>query len=256
MKFFQDLLGFFKKNSIHESREKELSRMLVGIQKLSELTAKDVMIPRVDLVAVDAGSSPEELFIYVANSSHSRFPVYQDTVDNIIGILYVKDLLKKAKDLNTLDINSIIRQAFFIPETMCLDGLLHEMKKKRIHISVVVDEYGGVSGIVSLEDIIEEIVGDILDEFDSETQEFLRIANGIYLIEGRLPIAKFNELLSLSISEEDYDTMGGYVYDLFGKIPACFEKITNKNIDYIIQSMHGNKIKTIKVVEHKNGKQE
>ena len=251
------ILNFFKKTKKKNAgRDREISDMLLGIQKLSERTARDVMVPRVDMLAVDKGSDTIDLFNFVAHSSHSRFPVYKDTVDNIIGILYVKDLLKVAKNIEEVDIATLLRHPFFVPETMALDMLLHEMKKKRVHIAIVVDEYGGVSGIVCLEDIIEEIVGEILDEFDNETEEFLKIGNNIYLIDARFPIEKFNERLSLSLPEEDYDTMGGFVYDLFGKIPTCYEKVSDKSfgkssgkyIDYIIQTMDGNKIKSIKVM--------
>lgn len=243
------ILQFFKKaNKKKTGRTQEISNMLLGIKKLSEMTARDVMVPRVDMLAVDKGSKVNDLFNFIANSSHSRFPVYQDTVDNIIGILYVKDLLKVAQNIEVLDITTLLRQPYFVPETMALDMLLQAMKKKRVHISIVVDEYGGVSGIVCLEDIIEEIVGEILDEFDNETEEFLKIGHNIYLIDARFPIEKFNEELSLSLSEEDYDTMGGFVYDLFGKIPACYEKVSDNNINYIIQTMDGNKIKSIKVI--------
>lgn len=239
---------FARSNNIPTEREQEINDMLSGIRNLFELVARDVMIPRVDVFAVDIDSDSSELFNFIANSSHSRFPVYKDTIDNVVGLLYVKDLLKVAKNVEDLQVNSLLRHPFFVPETMSLDILLHEMKKKRVHMAIVVDEYGGVSGIVCLEDIIEEIVGEILDEFDNESEEFLKISNDIYLIDARFPIAKFNELLSQELSEEDYDTMGGFVYDLFGKIPACYEKVSDNNIDYIVQTMEGNKIKSIKVV--------
>lgn len=252
MKVFRQFLHALKYN--RKTKGDEVSKMVSGIQKLGELTAKDVMVPRVDMVAVDIGYSPEELFKTVANSIHSRFPVYEDTVDNVVGILYVKDLLKVSDDIKSLNINAIIRQPFFVPEAMYLNMLLHEMKKRRIHIAIVVDEYGGVSGIVCLEDIIEEIVGDILDEFDNETEEFLKIAPDTYLVGARLPVEKFNELLHVSIPQEDYDTVGGYVYNLFGKIPACYEKVSYENIDFVIQTMQGNIIKSIKITLHNNGK--
>lgn len=249
------IFNILKKKTRRQRGGQELLRMVEGVEALSDTLAKEVMVPRVDVVAIDVDSSPATLFNEVANSVHSRFPVYHDTIDNIVGILYVKDLLKiSQEDINSIDISTIIKQPFFVPEAMYLNVLLREMQKKHMHITVVVDEYGGVSGIVCLEDIIEEIVGEIQDEFDNEEEEFVQIGNDIYLIDARLPISKFNEFLSLTLPEEDYDTMGGYVYDLFGKIPVRYEKISDNNIDYIIQIMDGNKIRSIKVIVHANGK--
>jgi CBS domain containing-hemolysin-like protein len=132
---------------------------------------------------------------------------------------------------------------------MKLDSLLKEFKHRRVHIAIAVDEYGGVSGIVCMEDIIEEIVGDIQDEFDNEDEDIMSIGEGIYLCDARMNIEDFNGELGLDISDDDFDTLGGFVFDLFGKIPVRYEKVSFKNVDFIIQTVDGHKINTIKVVK-------
>ncbi|HEB11572.1 MAG TPA: CBS domain-containing protein, partial [Spirochaetales bacterium] len=154
-------------------------------------------------------------------------------------------------------IEKIIRPAYFVPESKKLNSLLREFQRRRVHIAVVVDEYGGTSGIVSLEDIIEEIVGEIQDEFDNETEEILKISEGVFLCDGRASLENLNSKFGLNLPEDDFDTLGGFVFDLFGKIPVKFEKMTYKKIDFIIQHMEGHKILTVKIVVHKKeGKKE
>jgi CBS domain containing-hemolysin-like protein len=160
----------------------------------------------------------------------------------------VKDLLKQVKNPEDFSIEKIIRRPYFVPESKRLDSLLREFKRRRVHIAVAVDEYGGVSGIVCLEDIIEEIVGDIQDEFDNEVEDILEIGSGTYLCDARVDIEDLNEKLKLDLPEEDFDTLGGFVFDLFGKIPVKYEKVVYKGVDLIIQEMDGHKIKTVKLV--------
>ncbi len=243
--------SFFSK--IFPSKTKsEQTSMIEGIKRLSGITAADVMVPRIDVVAIDDSDSSRDVLYQVANSMHTRFPVYHDTKDNVIGLIYVKDLLKKAQNIDSLELNSILRQPFFVPETIRLDKLLHEMKKRRIHLCIVVDEYGGVSGIVSMEDIIEEIIGEIRDEFDSETDECIKIDEKTYIVDGRMSITKLNEKIGLNISDEKCDTVGGFVYHLLGKIPFRYEKVSyeqgSKKMKYIVHSMIGNQIKSVKII--------
>jgi hemolysin (HlyC) family protein len=222
--------------------------MIKGIVELSDTTVKEVMVPRIDVVFLSKDIETSELFKMIIDCGHSRFPVYEETIDNVIGMLYAKDLLKYLTDRKEIDIEKILRKPYFIPESKRLDTLLREFKRRHVHIAVSVDEYGGVSGIVCLEDIIEEIVGDIQDEFDNEDEDILQIDDKSYLCDGRVDIEDLNEELQLSIPEEDFDTLGGFVFDLFGKIPVKFEKISYNNADFIIQDMDGHKIKTVKIV--------
>jgi magnesium and cobalt transporter len=147
-----------------------------------------------------------------------------------------------------LKLETIIRKPYFVPESKRIDSLLREFKRRHVHIAIAVDEYGGVSGIVCLEDIIEEIVGDIQDEFDNEREDILKIGDGVWLCDARVNIADLNEEVPISLPEEDFDTLGGLVFDLFGKIPVKYEKVGFRGHEFIIQDMDGHKINTVKIV--------
>ncbi len=222
--------------------------MIRGVVALSETTVKEVMVPRIDVEFVAIESSFNELIDTLGEGGYSRFPVFKETIDNVVGILYVKDLLKQVKNQEDFSVEKIIRRPYFVPESKRLDSLLREFKRRKVHIAVAVDEYGGVSGIVCLEDIIEEIVGDIQDEFDNEVEDILEIGEGTFLCDARVDIEDLNEKLSLKLPEEDFDTLGGFVFDMFGKIPVKYEKVKYSGIDFIIQEMDGHKIKTVKLV--------
>jgi len=237
-----------KNNKNLEIFDYDTRDMIKGIVELSETAVKEVMVPRIDVVFLSKDVELSEMFKIIIDCGHSRFPVYEETIDNVIGILYAKDLLKYLTDSKDIEIEKILRKPYFIPESKRLDTLLREFKRRHVHIAVSVDEYGGVSGIVCLEDIIEEIVGDIQDEFDNEVEDILKIDDNSFLCDGRVDIEDLNEELKLNIPEDDFDSLGGFVFDLFGKIPVKFEKITYNNIEFIIQEMNGHKIETIKIV--------
>jgi magnesium and cobalt transporter len=223
--------------------------MVKGILSLSESNVKEIMVPRIDVVSISLDTPIPEIVTIISDCGHSRFPVYQETVDNIVGILYAKDLLHyMVKEESEIDLEKLIRPAYFVPESKKLDSLLREFQRRRVHIAVVVDEYGGTSGIVCLEDIIEEIVGEIQDEFDNETEELLKISEGVYLCDARVNLEWLNEQLGIELPNDDFDTLGGFVFHLFGKIPVRYEKMSYQNIDFIIQNMEGHKIDTIKIV--------
>ncbi len=222
--------------------------MIKGVVELSETTVKEVMVPRIDVVFSSRDIALSEMFEMIIGCGHSRFPVYEETIDNVIGILYAKDLLTYLTDRKEIEIDKILRKPYFIPESKRLDTLLREFKHRHVHIAVSVDEYGGVSGIVCLEDIIEEIVGDIQDEFDNEVEDILQIDDKSYLCDGRVDIEDLNEELNLTIPEVDFDTLGGFVFDLFGKIPVKYEKVSYNGVDFIIQDMDGHKIKSVKII--------
>jgi CBS domain containing-hemolysin-like protein len=209
------------------------------------------MVPRTDTVFLSADTSKEELLACISESEHSRFPVYQDTVDNVIGILHVKDVLKALVKDKPFKINELVRKPFFVPVSKHIDDLLRELRRKKTHIAVVVDEYGGVSGIVSMEDIIEEIIGDIQDEFDHETEDVVKLGEGLWLCDARVNLGFLAEETGLELPVDDFDTLGGFVFDLFGKIPVKNEKIEYKDYNFIIQEMDGHKINSIKIVTQK-----
>ena len=231
--------------------EEDQQQMIRGVVELSDTTVKEVMVPRTDTVFLSDSASKEELLACICESEHSRFPVYKDTVDNVIGILHVKDVLKSLVTNMPFRIEELVRKPFFVPVSKKIDDLLRELRRKKVHIAVVVDEYGGVSGIVSMEDIIEEIIGDIQDEFDHETDDVVKLGDGSWLCDARVNLEFLTEETNLDLPSGDFDTLGGFVFDLFGKIPVKNEKIKYKEIEFSIQDMDGHKINSIKIVTQK-----
>ena len=239
-----------EENTIDEELQEEKQDMIQGIEDLPETSVKEVMIPRIDVDFINVHITEQELYERIAESGHSRFPVYSDSIDNVIGILYVKDLIKVIAKNEPVDLEKIIRKAFFVPESKRIDSLLREFKRRHVHIAVAIDEYGGISGIVCLEDIIEEIVGDIQDEFDNEHEDILPVGEKIWICDGRINLDDLNDQIESSFPNDEFDTLGGFVFDLFGKIPVKYEKVSWKNYDFIIQDMEGHRINTIKVIEN------
>lgn len=254
MGIFKSLFSKKKKsseeNSIDEELQEEKQDMIQGIEDLPETSVKEVMIPRIDVDFINVHITEQELYERIAESGHSRFPVYSDSIDNVIGILYVKDLIKVIAKNEPVDLEKIIRKAFFVPESKRIDSLLREFKRRHVHIAVAIDEYGGISGIVCLEDIIEEIVGDIQDEFDNEHEDILPVGEKIWICDGRINLDDLNDQIESNFPNDEFDTLGGFVFDLFGKIPVKYEKVSWKNYDFIIQDMEGHRINLIKVIEN------
>jgi CBS domain containing-hemolysin-like protein len=245
--------GLFNNKTIKDLEEDQ-QEMIRGVVELSGTTVREVMVPRTDTVFLPAAASRDELLSLVVESGHSRFPVYEETIDKVIGILHVKDLLKVLINNTPFDVRSIVRKPFFVPGSKHIDDLLKELRRKKVHIAVVVDEYGGVSGIVCMEDIIEEIVGDIQDEFDHETEDVVLIGEGIWLCDARVNLYDLAEETGLDFPVDDFDSLGGFVFDLFGKIPVKYEKAVHGATDLIVQEMDGHKIKSVKIVRHNDGR--
>ena len=231
--------------------EEDQQEMIRGVVELSETTVKEIMVPRTDVDFISAAASKEEVLAFIAESEHSRFPVYEGTVDDVIGILHVKDVLNALIKNNPFDIKAMVRKPFFVPVSKHIDELLRELRRKKVHIAVVVDEYGGISGIVSMEDIIEEIIGDIQDEFDHETEDIIKLGDGVWLCDARVNLSDLAEETGLDLPEDDFDTLGGFVFDLHGKIPVKYEKTEYRGNDFIVQEMDGHKINSVKIVMQK-----
>jgi hemolysin C len=231
----------------------ELRKMLEGVVNLSQTTVKEIIIPRTDVDFLTTEDTEAELLTKIRESGHSRFPVYEGSIDNVIGILYVKDIIKLYANKEPLDLKKILRRAFFIPESKRIDSLLYDFKRKHVHIAIAVDEYGGVSGIVCMEDVIEEIVGDIRDEFDEERDDITKLADGVWLCDARVDLDDLQETLDVEFPTEEFDSLGGFVFSLFGKIPVIFEKTSWKNLDFIIQEMDGHRIEIIKIIKRDSG---
>ena len=234
-----------------EILNEEKQDMIQGVEDLSKTSVKEVMIPRIDVDFISSDTPREELIEKIVKSGHSRFPVYTDSIDNVIGVLYVKDLLKSlSENLQNLELTKIIRKPYFVPESKRIDSLLREFKRHHLHIAIAIDEYGGISGIVTMEDIIEEIVGDIQDEFDKEREDIITVNENVWLCDARVDLDDLNETIGVAFPNEDFDSLGGFVFDLFGKVPVKYEKSTWKNYDFIVQDMEGHRINVIKVIRN------
>jgi CBS domain containing-hemolysin-like protein len=244
------LQGIFKDKAIKDLEEDQ-QEMIRGVVELSATMVREIMIPRTDTVFIPVSASRDEIISIVMESGHSRFPVYGETVDSVIGILHVKDILKTLVDGGKPDLTPLVRKPFFVPGSKHIDDLLREFRRKKAQLAVVVDEYGGVSGIVCMEDIIEEIVGDIQDEFDDEIDDILPIGEGIWLCGARVNLEDLAEETGLDLPFNDFDTLGGFVFDILGKIPVKHEKAVYKNASLIVQEMDGHKIKSVKIVLQK-----
>ena len=228
--------------------------MIQGVVELSDSIVREIMVPRTDATFIESDIALGELITTAVDTGYSRFPVYTDRIDNVIGILYAKDLLKYLGKTNgEFDITKIIRKPYFVPETKKLDSLLKEFKRRKVHIAVVVDEYGGTSGIVCLEDVIEEIVGEIQDEFDHEPEDVLKIGEDTWLCDARVNLSDLNQELPIKLPEEDFDSLGGFVFDLFGRIPELDEKVEYDNrLEFMVQKMEGRKIMTVKITRKRD----
>jgi CBS domain containing-hemolysin-like protein len=232
----------------YQALESDQREMIMGVVELSETSVKEVMVPRIDSVFIDIDNDSDEMLEKIIASGHSRFPVYEETIDNVIGILYVKDVLGSLVKGKPINIKELMRTPIFVPSSKHIDDLLRELRRKKVHIAVVVDEYGGVSGIVCMEDIIEEIIGDIQDEFDNEKEDIQKLDEATYICDARINLEDLANELKIELPVEDFDTLGGFVFDLFGKIPAAQEKAVYQHHHFIIHGMDGHKINLVKII--------
>ncbi len=206
--------------------EEEEREMIQGVLEMTDKTAREVMVPRVQVVALAADATLEEAVELVLDRGHSRIPVYNETIDNVVGILYAKDLLKVWRQDPRMEVATLARSATFVPEAKRLGDLLQEMQRAKVHMAVVVDEYGGTAGVVTIEDLLEEIVGPIRDEYDVlEREEIQVISPTEALLSGSTSLDDVNGVLHLNLSGEDFDSIGGLVYSLLGRIPAAGDEV-------------------------------
>ncbi|WP_246222806.1 gliding motility-associated protein GldE [Maribellus comscasis] len=231
------------------SEEKEI---LEGIVKFGNKSVEEIMKPRVDVVSLDIKVSFSDVLNVIIESGYSRIPVYIDSFDNISGILYTKDLLPHSHKGNTFRWQTLIRPPFYVPETKKINSLLEEFQKTRVHFAIVIDEYGGTAGIVTLEDILEEIVGDITDEFDDEESYFSKLTDNTYLFDGKTLLIDFYKTMECRDNvfddvKGDADTLAGLILELRGEIPVKNEKIVCKDFKFTIDAVDNRRIKQIKV---------
>lgn len=245
----EQILALTREQSTSEDEHK----ILEGIISFGNTDVKQVMRPRMEVTAFDKEDSYNEILERIKEAGYSRIPIFENTFDNVIGILYIKDLLPYLKEENNFDWNKLIRKPFFVPENKKLDDLLKDFQSKKMHMAIVVDEYGGASGLITLEDILEEIVGDITDEFDEEELIFSKINENTYTFEGRTSLVDFYKILEIDGKEfenhkGEADTLGGFIVEQAGKILKNKEYIEFENYKLIIESSDKKRIKMIKVI--------
>jgi magnesium and cobalt transporter len=224
--------------------------MLEGALRVTELNVDDVMVPRVQIVMIDVDSPLPDILAAVVESGHSRFPVHGEDKDDILGILLAKDLLKTFGNGHDFDLRTILRPAVLIPESMRLNVLLAEFRRSRNHMALVVDEYGGVAGLVTIEDVLEEIVGEIDDEHDDEEEPNLvrAQAEGEWIVDALTPIADFNEEVNAAFSDEEFDTVGGMVTAEFGHLPEAGEQIDIGSFEFRVTQADDRRVQQFRVV--------
>ncbi|MDF1655289.1 MAG: transporter associated domain-containing protein [Coxiellaceae bacterium] len=242
---------------LHDAKDRELIDpsaldMIESILRFSELQARDVMIPRGQMVVLEHDAPREQILSTVIKTAHSRFPVINESRDEIIGILLAKELLPSHLDTNKEEkpLDTMLRAATFVPESKRLDALLKDFRQKRNHMAIVIDEYGGVSGLVTIEDVLEEIVGDIVDETDAPNDEpnINQVNDNTYLINALTPIEDFNTYFSVNLSDEDYDTIGGLVIQQFGYLPLTGEQIIIDDFDISVVSADSRRLNQLRVI--------
>lgn len=232
------------------SIEQDERKMIYSIFDLGETLAREIMVPRIDVLALDVQTPLDRAIDALLESGYSRVPVYDESIDNVLGLLYAKDLLNAWRSGSEFDgLQNLLRPAYFIPEAKKVDELLAEMQTRRIHMAVVVDEYGGVAGLVTLEDIVEEIVGEIRDEYDQGEEAFyLEVGPDEYVCSGRMDLDDFNELLNANLPVDEADTLGGFIYSRIGRVPSGGESITVDDLRLTVEQVSKRRIRKVRAV--------
>jgi putative hemolysin len=228
--------------------EEDEREMITSVIELGEQPVREVMVPRIDIVATPAKATVRTLLDRIVDSGHSRIPIYEDSIDNITGVVYAKDLLRHLREgSQDVPVQDLAREASFVPETKKVDELLHEMQQKRVHLAVVVDEYGGTAGLISIEDLIEEIVGEIQDEYDVEETLIEEVSDSEAVFDARVSIRDVNDTLDLEIDDEDFDTLGGLLYHELGKVPNVGDEVHVDSARVTVLTTTGRRVRKVRV---------
>lgn len=230
--------------------EEDEKQMIAGIFEFGETTVREIMVPRLDMVAVEVNSPLSEALDLIIGNGHSRIPVFEDSIDHLLGVLYAKDLLLCLRDgSQDISVRQLIRQAYFVPQSKKLDELFEEMQAHRIHMALAVDEYGGTAGLVTIEDLLEEIVGEIQDEYDSEEPQLEKLAPEIYVFNARYDIDEVSRLIDVDLSAgpENIDTLGGFIYSQLGRVPEQGENIQFHDWRFTVMSVDSRRIEQVRV---------
>jgi CBS domain containing-hemolysin-like protein len=236
--------------------EAEEEQMINSIIELGERRLHEVMIPRIAIVALPASATLEEAIDKLVEEGHSRIPVYEETIDEVVGILYAKDLLPFLKSSSgpRPAIRALLRPPVFVPESMTIDDLLHEFQRRKVHIAIVLDEYGGTAGLLTIEDLLEEIVGEIQDEYDTEEPMVVRLSDDEARVDGRADVDDLAELFDLNLELEDadeYDTVGGLVYHRIGGVPSPGDQIDVNGLTLTVETTDGRRVGKVLVVRRR-----
>ncbi|MFC1855633.1 hemolysin family protein [Thermodesulfobacteriota bacterium] len=228
--------------------DEEESDMLHSILRFKKIIIRETMTPRTEIAALEKSSTIEDVLRIANTEKYSRIPIYEENIDNVVGILYLRDLLKywggKSESITIMD---ICRKPYFVPETKNIEELFKEFKQKKTHMAIVIDEYGGTAGIVTFEDILEEIVGDIQDEYDSDEEEIFKVSENAFVVDARIDIDEFDDYFETELPREKYETLGGFICHLTGKVPEVGESVTFENFKFEISKGSERKIDKIKV---------
>jgi CBS domain containing-hemolysin-like protein len=230
--------------------EEDEKKMIASIFELGEMVAREVMVPRIDVVAVDEKTTLRRALDVIIQAGHSRIPVYHDSIDNVQGVLYAKDLLLPFRDGRyDAPVTELMRPAYFVPESKRVDDLLQELQQRRVHMAIIVDEYGGTAGVVTIEDLLEEIVGDIQDEYDSETPMAQQVGEREYVFDAQIRLDDVNDILGASLPSEESDTLGGFIYSQLGTMPAVGSRVHFEQLALEVQTVQGRRILQVRVVK-------
>ncbi len=243
------LIDFSEERGALEEDEKE---MIHSIFELSKTTVREIKVPRIDMVCVEKGTTITKLINIIHAKGHTRIPLYGEKVDNILGIIHAKDLLPfiKSKDKKA-DLVSLARPAAFVPESKHIDELLNELQSQKQHMAIVVDEYGGTAGLITLEDVIEEIVGEIQDEYDSEKPLVKKIDDTHFLVDAKMDLAELNEALDLNLPDDkSYESLGGFIFDLIGSVPKKKQEVEYGIYKFIVEKIDRNRIVSVLIIKN------
>jgi putative hemolysin len=236
--------------------EREEREMIHKVFELEDTQVRSVMVPRTDMVCLDVETPTGEILPALREHLHSRVPVYEGSIDVIVGVLYAKDLLQFMEGLPPdFDLRAHLHPPYFVPESKRADALLQEFQAKRLQMAIVVDEYGGTAGLVTLEDLLEELVGEIADEYDEPERLIQRVDATTYRVAGKLPIEQLNAATGLKISNEGYDTVGGWVLDLFGRVPRRAERTETAELQLTVEKVERTRIVEVLVALKKPAKE-
>jgi CBS domain containing-hemolysin-like protein len=238
-----EILALAEVASEEEQIEEEEKELIHSIFEFGDTIVREVMVPRPDIIAIEGDKTLRDVQALVLQYGYSRIPVFQDDLDNVVGIVFAKDVLK-ALHQGKLDmpLSDIVRPAHFVPESKKVADLLREMQRQKFHIALVTDEYGSVSGLVTLEDLLEELVGEITDEYDREEPNVVDLGNGVYRVDGRVAIDEVNELLDANLPDEEWDTVGGLMLGLLGSIPEQGQEVSFQNLVFTAEKLNGRRI--------------